>query len=118
MKAFISSVILTLLGATSITVAQINMPNPAAPGLSPQSAIRLVSTSDLMLDRTIKRWLMQHYPGWDAEPHEFMEIGSERYAVVYITSANNSGRRIYFRVSNGAMGDDDNAGSFPGFPRQ
>jgi hypothetical protein len=37
---------------------------------------------------------------------------------VYITSANNSGRRIYFRVSNGAMGDDDNGGSFPGFPRQ
>ena len=44
---------------------------------------------------------MQHYPGWDAEPHEFMDIGMERYAVVYITSANNPARRIYFRVSNG-----------------
>jgi hypothetical protein len=118
MKTFISSVILTLFGAASITVAQVNMPNPATPGLSPQSAIRLVSTSELMLDRVIKRWLAQHYPGWDAEPHEFVDIGMERYAVVYITSANNPGRRIYFRVSNGAMGDDDNGGGFPPFPRQ
>ena len=65
-------------------------------------------------DRAIRRWLHQHYPGWDAEPHEFMNIGPDRYAVVYITSANNAGRRVYFRVSSG-MDNDDGAMS-PGMP--
>ena len=39
-----------------------------------------------MLDRYIKRWIAAHYPGWNADPHEFPELGNERYAVVYITS--------------------------------
>ena len=52
-----------------------------------------------------------HYPCWNAEPHEFMDIGMERYAVVYISSANTPGRRIYFRVQS-RMAEDDEAG-FP-----
>jgi hypothetical protein len=96
-----------LLGAAPLAVGQVNLPNPQAPGNSPDSAVRIVATSDLMVDRYIKRWLQQHYPGWDAEPHEFMEIGFERYAVVYITAPNNPGRRIYFRVMNNQREDDD-----------
>ena len=66
--------------------------------MSPDTAVRLVVTNDLMVDRFIKRWLHQHYPGWDADPHEFTEIGTERYAVVYITVGRTSaGRRVYFR---------------------
>jgi hypothetical protein len=68
--------------------------------------VRVVASNDLMVDRYIKRWLHQHYPGWDADPAEYMDIGFQRYAVVYITSANNPGRRIYFRVQ-GSMADDD-----------
>jgi hypothetical protein len=70
------------------------------------NAVRLVATNDLMVDRFIKRWLRTHYPGWDAEPHEFQEMGPERYAVVYITSPNNPGRRVYFRVQKNQMEDD------------
>ena len=98
----------TLLGAASVAGAQVNIPNPAAPGGSPESAVRLQVTSDLMLDRYIKRWLHQHYPGWSADPHEFMELGTERYAVVYITAPNETGRREYFRVARSALGDDEN----------
>jgi aspartate/methionine/tyrosine aminotransferase len=45
----------------------------------------------MMLDRQIKRWIHTHNPGWDADPHEFQDLGSERYAIVYITSPNNPG---------------------------
>ena len=101
----------TLLGAAGAANAQIKMPEPGAPGGSPDTAVRIHATSDLMVDRFIKRWLRTHYPGWDAEPHEFTEIGTERYAVVYISSPNNPGRRVYFRVS-GRLHDDDEGG-FP-----
>ena len=74
---------------------------PAEPGRAGRFAgvaVRLVATSELMVDRYISRWLRTHYPGWDADPHEFKDIGIERYAVVYITSPNNPGRRVYFRI--------------------
>ena len=99
-------VAITLLGFASIAGAQINMPNPASPGNSPESAVRLVATNDIMVDRFIARWLRTHYPGWNADPHEFMEIGMERFAVVYITAPDNPGRRIYFRVMKHQMEDD------------
>ena len=98
MKSIECLVAITLLGFAPIAGAQINIPDPTAPGASPESAVRLLVGSDVMLDRQIGRWLRTHYPGWDAEPHEFMEIGMERYAVVHITSANNPARRVFFRV--------------------
>lgn len=108
MKTIKLLVAATLLGIASVAGAQINMPNPGAPGGSYDTAIRLVATNDMMIDRQIQRWLRSHYPGWDAEPHEFQELGNERYAVVYITSANNPGRRVYFRVQRSqAEGNDD-----------
>jgi hypothetical protein len=97
---------LTLLGVASLASAQVNLPNPQSPGMSPDSAVRLVVTNELMVDRYITRWLRQHYPGWSADPHEFMDIGFERYAVVYITSPNNPGRRVYFRVMKNQNEDD------------
>ena len=106
-------VLVTLLGAGGAAYAQINMPNPGAPGGSPDTAVRIIATSDLMVDRYIKRWLRTHYPGWDADPHEYMEIGMERYAVVYITSSNNPGRRVYFRVKSSMSETDDDRGPFP-----
>ena len=110
MKTFRTALILcTLLGAAGAANAQINMPDPSAPGATPDSAVRIVATSDIMVDRFIKRWLRAHYPNWEAEPHEFTEIGMQRYAVVYITSPNNPGRRVYFRLAT-AMHDDDDAG--------
>jgi hypothetical protein len=112
MKTLESLVVITLLGAAPAAFAQINMPNPAAPGSSPETAVRLVSTSDIMVDRQISRWLKAHYPGWDADPHEFMEIGMERYAVVYITSKDNPGRRVYFRVMKHQNEEDS------GFPQR
>lgn len=105
-------VVCALLGAAAAQ-AQVNLPNPQAPGNSPDSAVRILATNDLMIDRSIKRWLHSHYPGWDADPHEFMEIGMERYAVVYITSPNNPGRRIYFRVITNPN-DPDGDSTFPG----
>jgi hypothetical protein len=111
MKALTSLVAVALLGAAPIAGAQINIPNPGSPGMSPDSAVRIVATSDLLVDRFITRWLRTHYPGWDADPHEFMEIGMERYAVVYITSPNNPGRRVYFRVASTLR--DENDSGFP-----
>jgi hypothetical protein len=107
-------VAVTLLGTASVAGAQINMPNPGAPGGSYDTAIRIVVTNDFMVDRSINRWLRTHYPGWNYEPHEFQEIGTEKYAVVYITSANNPGRRVYFRVLGSQReGNDDGGASFP-----
>ena len=106
MKALASFTAFALLGVATLASAQVNLPNPQAPGNSPDSAVQLLATNDLMVDRFIRRWLHQHYPGWDAQPHEFMEIGTERYAVVYITSANEPGRRVYFRVQKNPMEDD------------
>lgn len=105
-------IVCSLLGAGAAS-AQINMPQPGTPGSSPDYAVRIVGTSDLMVDRFIKRWLRTHYPGWDSDAPEFMEIGPERYAVVYITNANNPSRRVYFRVQS-RMNDPDDMGSpFP-----
>jgi len=106
MKAIESLIVITLLGIAPIAGAQINIPDPTAPGNTPDSAVRLMSTSDVMLDRQISRWIRTHYPGWNADPHEFVEIGTDRYAVVYITSTNNPGRRIYFRVMKSPNEDD------------
>lgn len=96
-----------LLGAASGASAQINMPDPTAPGGSFQTAIRLVVTNEMMVDRQISRWLRTHYPGWDAQPHEFSDLGNERYAIVYITSPNNPARRVYFRVSKSQAEQND-----------
>jgi hypothetical protein len=104
---------ITLLGLTAVSGAQINMPNPGAPGGSYESAVRILATSDIMVDRFIKRWLRTHYPGWDAEPHEFMELGNERYAVVYITSPDNPSRRVYFRVARSQREQNEDGGAFP-----
>jgi len=54
-----------------------------------------------------------HYPGWDADPHEFQDLGDERYAIVYIKSANNPGRRVYFRVQKHQNEDMDTGTGFP-----
>jgi hypothetical protein len=109
MKTFQHLAVITLLGMAPCAFAQINLPNPATPGATPDNAVRIVATNDLMVDRFIQRWIRTHYPGWDADPHEFMEIGTERYAVVYITSPNNPGRRVYFRVQQ-TQNDDASTG--------
>ncbi len=88
------------------------MPNPTAPGGSIESAVRIVAPNDIMVDRFIARWLRTHYPGWDADPHEIRELGNERYAVVYITSPNNPGRRVYFRRPE----DTERRQTAPGLP--
>lgn len=88
----------TLLGAGSFSIGQVNLPNPQAPGNSPDSAVRLVVTSDLMVERQISRWLRQHYPGWHADPYEVTNIGMEKYAVVFISSPQAGGKRVYFRL--------------------
>ena len=102
-----------LLGAAGIVYAQINMPAPGSPGSSPDYAVRVVAANDLMVDRFVARWLRTHYPGWDADPIEYQEIGTERYAVVYITSSNNPGRRVYFRVQSRLNDPTDDNSPFP-----
>ena len=108
MKSLARFTAFVLLGAATFAGAQINMPNPQAPGSSIDTAVRLLVTNEIMVDRQIHRWLHQHYPGWDAQPHEFMDIGPDRYAVVYITSADAPARRIYFRVQRNPMEEDQN----------
>src|SRR5215510_16245004 len=115
MKTYRILAAITLLGAAPFAFGQVNLPNPQAPGNSPDSAVRLVVTNDIMVDRYISRWLRQHYPGWTAEPHEFTQIGMERYAVVYISSANNPGRRVYFRIMRNQNEDDSPFPSQGGF---
>jgi hypothetical protein len=112
MKTITCLVAVTLLGAAGMAGAQVNMPNPAAPGGSFQSAVRVVATSELMIDRFITRWLRAHYPGWNADPHEFQDLGNERYAVVYIQHPEHPGRRVYFRVLQ-SQADPDAGGDFP-----
>jgi len=111
MNKFAILLTVTLLGAASPALSQVNIPNPQAPGMSPDSAVRIVATSELMVDRSIKRWLRQHYPGWDADPHEITEIGMDRYAVVYISAPNTPSRRVYFRITKNYT--DDNDSGFP-----
>jgi hypothetical protein len=95
--------------------AQVNIPNPMAPGNSPDSAVRVIATNDLMVERFIRRWLRSHYANWHADPHQYMNLGMEKYAVVYITSPENPGRRIYFRVQS-HPGDPDDSDSRDAFP--
>jgi hypothetical protein len=75
-----SFLVVTLLGAASVAGAQVNMPDPNLPGGSMNTAVRIIATSDIMVDRYIKRWVQTHYPGWDAEPYELQEMGQDRYA--------------------------------------
>jgi hypothetical protein len=114
MNRAVRATVVTLLGAASLffwngASAQIDLPSPDLPGSSPGTAVRIVAANDLMVDRLIQRWLHTHYPGWDADPVEYQDIGTEHYAVVYITSPNNPGRRVYFRVAS-RMNDPDDDG--------
>jgi hypothetical protein len=104
-------VVAMLLGGNAF--AQINMPNPMSPGSSMDSAVRVIASNDVMVDRFIKRWLRTHYPKWHADPHELMQFGSERYAVVYIKSAENPGRRVYFRLQSRPGDPDEMDNPFP-----
>ena len=113
MKTLVSIAAIVLLGAGSAANAQINMPNPNVPGGSYQTAIRLIATNDLMLDRQIKSWLHRHYPDWDTEPHEMIDLGGERYAVVYISSKDNPGRRVYFRVAGSQRDQNEDSDTSP-----
>jgi hypothetical protein len=106
MKTLASITAAVLLGTATLAMAQVNLPKPGTPGMSPDSAVRLLATSDLMVDRQIKSWLRRYYPGWTADPHQFIEIGFERYAVVFINSQDQPGRRVYFRVQKHPMEDD------------
>ena len=112
------AVFVTLLGACVAGIggaasAQVNLPAPDLPGSSPAYAVRVVATNDLMVDRFVQRWIRTHYPGWDADPIEYQEIGTERYAVVYITATNNPGRRVYFRVQSRMNDPTDDDSPFP-----
>jgi hypothetical protein len=115
MKTPRSTVLATLLGLAlaGVAAAQINMPAPGSPGSSPDSAVRVIATSDLMVDRYITRWLRTHYPDWHADPIDYQEIGTDRYAVVYITASNNAGRRVYFRVQSRLNDPMDDGAPFP-----
>jgi hypothetical protein len=110
---FASRLAVTILLGIGAASAQIDMPNPAAPGGSFESAVRIVATSDLMIDRFIARWLRTHYPGWDPDPHQFQEMGDERYAVVYISHKDHPSRRVYFRVLQSHSDPDNQGASFP-----
>ena len=111
MKTLTRLLAITLLGAASSAGAQVNMPDPSLPGGSMNTAVRVVVMNEIMVDRFIKRWIQTHYPGWDAEPYEIQQLGEERYAIVYITSSGNPGRRVYFRLKSNTRTDDDD-----GFP--
>jgi hypothetical protein len=104
--------VITLLGVTGAAIAQVNIPNPHAEGNSHVSAVRIVATSEFMVERTINRWIRSHYPGWSAQPHEFQDLGDERYAVVYMTHPDNPGRRVYFRIVK-SFADPDDGPAFP-----
>jgi hypothetical protein len=112
MKNFRIALVTATLLAAGAASAQVNMPNPQAPGNSMDSAVRVIATNDFMVDRFIKRWLRTHYPNWDADPHEYMEFGQERYAVVYIRSSEHPSRRVYFRVQ-GRPGEETETDPFP-----
>src|SRR5689334_9833619 len=103
---------ITLLGL-GVARAQIDMPNPSVPGGSFDTAVRIVATNELMIDRFISRWLRTHYPGWDADPHEFQDLGDERYAVVFISHKDHPSRRVYFRVLQSQSDPDNQSSSFP-----
>lgn len=111
MKLLKAIIAVTLLGAATTAGAQVNIPDPNQPGGSMNTAVRIVGTNEIMIDRYIKRWIRTHYPGWDADPYDIQEFGQERYAIVYITSSGNPGRRVYFKLQRSQNEDDDD-----GFP--
>lgn len=113
MKSINRFLVITLLGVSGAAFAQIELPNPGTPGGSFDSAVRLVVTSELMLDRQISRWLRTHYPGWDADPHEFQQMGDERYAVVYISHKDHPSRRVYFRILQSQADPDAQGQALP-----
>ena len=92
--------------------AQVNLPQPGAPGSTPDTAVRIVG-SEIMADRFISRRLRTHYPGWSADPIEYTEIGFQRYAVVTIRAENNPSRRVYFRIQKQLNDPTDDGPSFP-----
>jgi hypothetical protein len=108
-----SALVTATLLVAGAAIAQINMPNPQAPGNSMESAVRVIATNEFMIERFIKRWLRTHYPNWDADPHEYMEFGDERYAVVFIRSSENPSRRVYFRIQSRPGEDVDDRDPFP-----
>ena len=112
MKSIRAAIIAGML-VTGIASAQVNLPQPGLPGSSPADAVRIMVTNEIMADRTIKRWLRTHYPGWDADPIEFTDIGFERYAVVRIKAENNPSRRVYFRLQSRQNDPSDDGPSFP-----
>ena len=107
MNKFISLIAVALLGAASVASAQLKMPHPSQPGMSMESAVRLLATSELMIDRSIQRWLRRNYPGWDSQPYEIREFGDERYAVVNISTQNQPDRKVYFRIMAHQKEEDD-----------
>jgi hypothetical protein len=111
MKTIHVAIIAGLLISAAAT-AQINLPDPSAPGSTPDNAVRIVG-SELMADRFISRWLRTHYPGWSADPIEYTDIGFQRYAVVHIRSENNPSRRVYFRVVKQQNDPSDDGLGFP-----
>ncbi len=113
MKLIRTAIIAATLLGTGAALAQVNLPEPGLPGSSPETAVRLAVTSDIMVDRQVNRWLRTHYPGWSSDPIEFMDIGFERYAVVRITSANNPSRRVYFRIQSRENNPADDRSPFP-----
>lgn len=112
MKVISRIAAVTLLGL-GIAQAQISIPNPTDPGASYETAVRLVSTSDLMLERQIERWLRTHYKGWEADPHQFQQMGDERYAIVYISHKDHPSRRVYFRILKSHSDPDNQSSTFP-----
>lgn len=109
MKTIKSGLILcTLLGAMHVH-AQVNLPTPGQPGSTPNNAVKIISTSELMVDRDIERWLRRNCKGCSWTRPEYQEIGDTRYAVVDVTSQNDQQRRMYFRISSRQIdqGDDD-----------
>jgi len=106
MKASVILFGVILLGVAAAGTAQVNLPNPSAPGSSPNTAVVVTGTSELMVDRYIRRWLRAKYPDWSAEPHQYTDIGMDRYAVAYITHPDHPARRVYFRVMQSPNEDD------------
>lgn len=112
MKIVHAALIAGLL-ASGVASAQVNLPQPDLPGSSPANAVRVVAPSELMVDRFVSRWLRTHYPGWNADPIDFQDIGFERYAVVLIRSNNNPSRRVYFRIQKSQNDPTDDGPTFP-----
>jgi hypothetical protein len=114
MKTLKNSLILCgLLGLASLASGQISMPDPTIPGGSINSAVRIVATSEIMIDRFIRRWLRTHYPGWDADQYDLQEMGPERYAVVNISAANQPNRKVYFRIIENQNDPEARESGFP-----